>query len=135
LELVGTVDDHEHARAGVARLLEPAREQGDVETDEHVGRLDGLERALAASHGLNPDLGPRRHGIDAHLVGVGAELLGRGARGRAVTRRAPATAREHVALALALVANLEFLAEELRQSGGFHRLVHGASPEPPRYAA
>src|SRR5262249_59721747 len=68
LELVGTIDNHEHPRAGLARLLEPAREQGDVETDQHVGRLDGLERALAASDGLDPDLGPRRHGIDAHLV-------------------------------------------------------------------
>src|SRR5260221_14370273 len=68
LELVGAVDDHEHARAGIARLLEPAREQGDVETHQHVGRLDRLERALAASDGLDPDLGPRRHGVDAHLV-------------------------------------------------------------------
>src|SRR5262245_24090309 len=58
LEFVGTVDHHQHARAGLARLLDPAREQGDVEADEHVGRLDRLERTLAASDGLDPDLGP-----------------------------------------------------------------------------
>src|SRR5512132_4303569 len=58
LEFVGAVDHHEHTRAGLARLLEPAREQRNVEADEHVRRLDRLERALAASDGLDPDLGP-----------------------------------------------------------------------------
>jgi hypothetical protein len=125
LELVGPVDHHEHPRAGLARLLEPAREQGDVETDQHVGRLDGLERALAASHGLNPDLGPRRHGIDAHLVGVGAELLGRGERGRDVIAPRPEIAQQHDGLALAHVAQLEFLAKEHRQFGMVQRFVHG----------
>src|SRR5947199_1825795 len=62
-EFVGAVDDHEHPRAGIARLLEPAREQGDVQAHQHIGRLDRLERALAAPHGFDADLGPRRHGI------------------------------------------------------------------------
>src|SRR6516225_900865 len=128
LELVGTVDDHEHPRAGVARLLEPAREQGNVETDQHVGRLDRLERALAASHGLDPDLGPRRHGVDAHLVGVGAELLGRGeGRGDVIAPR-PKIAQQHDGLALAHVAKLEFLAEEHRELGVVQRFVHGTPP-------
>ncbi len=30
LELIGTVDDHQHPRAGVARLLQPASEQGNM---------------------------------------------------------------------------------------------------------
>ncbi len=124
LELVGAVDDHEHARAGIARLLEPAREQGDVETHQHVGRLDRLERALAASDGLDPDLGPRRHGIDAHLVGVGPELLGRGERGGDVITPRPEVAQQHDGLALAHVAKLEFLAEEHRQFGVVQRFVH-----------
>src|SRR5262249_31696048 len=51
-ELVRAVDHHEHARTGVARLLQPAREQRNVQADQHVGRLDRLERALAASDGL-----------------------------------------------------------------------------------
>src|SRR5262245_1022649 len=53
LELVGPVDDHEHPRARLARLLEPAREQGDVKAHQHVGRLDRLERAFAAPDGLD----------------------------------------------------------------------------------
>src|SRR6516162_546663 len=124
-ELVGTVDDHEHPRAGLARLLEPAREQGDVQTDQHVGRLDGLERALAAPDRLDPDLGPRRHGIDAHLVGVGPELLGRGERGGDVIAPRTEIAQQHDGLALAHVAQLEFLAEEHRELGVIQRFVHG----------
>src|SRR5262245_56185879 len=135
LELVGTIDNHEHPRAGLARLLEPAREQGDVETDQHVGRLDGLERALAASDGLDPDLGPRRHGIDAHLVGVGPELLGRGERGGDVIAPRPEIAQQHDGLALAHVAKLEFLAEEHREFGVVQRFVHGTSPPYPESAA
>src|SRR5262245_133669 len=127
-ELVGTVDDHEHPRAGVARLLEPAREQGDVEANQHVGRLDRLERALAASDGLDPDLGPRRHGVDAHLVGVGAELLGRGERGGDVVAPRPEIAQQHDGLALAHVAQLEFLAEEHRELGMVQRFVHETPP-------
>src|SRR5262245_38534482 len=127
-ELVGTVDDHEHPRAGVARLLEPAREQGNVQTDQHVGRLDRLERALAASHGLDPDLGPRRHGVDAHLVGIGGELLGRGEGGGDVIPPRPKIAQQHDGLALAQVAKLEFLAEEHRELGVVQRFVHGTSP-------
>src|SRR5262245_10677254 len=134
-ELVGTVDDHEHPRAGLARLLEPAREQGDVQTNQHVGRLDRLERALAASHGLDPDLGPRRHGIDAHLVGVGAELLGRGKGGGDVIAPRPEVAQQHHGLALAHVAKLEFLAEEHREFGVVQRFVHGMSPPYPESAA
>src|SRR6516165_5603148 len=118
-EFVGTVDDHEHPRAGVARLLEPAREQGDVQTDQHVGRLDRLERALAASDGLDPDLGPRRHGVDAHLVGEG---------GDDVIAPRPEIAQQHDGLALAHVAKLEFLAEEHRELGVVQRFVHGTSP-------
>src|SRR5262245_56230488 len=127
-ELVGTVDDHEHPRAGLARLLEPAREQGDVQTDQHVGRLDGLERALAAADGLNPDLGPRRHGVDAHLVGVGPELLGRSERGGDVIAPRTEIAQQHDGLALAHVAKLEFLTKEHRQFGVVQRFVHGTSP-------
>src|SRR5262245_11553666 len=134
-ELVGTVDDHEHPRAGLARRLEPAREQGDVETDQHVGRLDGLERALAASDGLDPDLGPRRHGIDAHLVGVGAELLGRGERSADVIAPRPEIAQQHDGLALAHVAQLEFLAKEHRELGVVQRFVHGTPPPYPESAA
>src|SRR5262249_41683443 len=125
LEFVGTVDDHEHPRAGIACLLEPAREQGDVETNQHVGRLDRLERALAASDGLDPDLGPRRHGIDAHLVGIGAELLGRGEGGGDIIAPSPEVAQQHDGLALAHVAKLEFLAEEHRELGVVQRFVHG----------
>src|SRR5215831_12168985 len=128
LELVGTVDDHEHPRAGLARLLEPAREQRDVQTHQHVGRLDRLERALAASDGLDPDLGPRRHGVDAHLVGVGAELLGRGEGGGDVIPPRPEVAQQHDGLALAHVAKLEFLAEEHRELGVVQRFVHGVPP-------
>src|SRR6516165_6066047 len=124
LELVGAVDDHEHARAGIARLLKPTREQGDVETHQHVGRLDRLERAFAASDGLDPDLGPRRHGVDAHLVGVGAELLGRGERGGDVIAPRPEVAQQHDGLALAHVAKLEFLAKEHRELGVVQRFVH-----------
>jgi len=58
LELVGAVDHHEHARAGVARLLEPTREQRDVQADQHVRRLDCLQRSLAAAYGLHAHLGP-----------------------------------------------------------------------------
>src|SRR6516225_6998799 len=125
LELVGTVDDHEHARAGIARLLEPAREQGDVETHQHVGRLDRLERALAAADGFHPDLGPRRHGVDAHLVGVGAELLGRGEGGGDVVAPRPEIAQQHDGLALAHVAKLEFFTKEHRELGVVQRFVHG----------
>src|SRR5271165_948682 len=39
-ELVRPVDDHEHPGAGVARLLQPAGEQGDVQAHQHVGGLD-----------------------------------------------------------------------------------------------
>src|SRR5262245_26623618 len=127
-EFVGTIDDHEHPRAGVARLLEPAREQGDVETDQHVGRLDRLERALATPDGLNPDLAPRRHGVDAHLVGVGAEILRRGERGADVMPTRTEIAQQHDGLALAHIAKLEFLAEEHRQFGVVQRFVHGMPP-------
>src|SRR6266699_517080 len=111
-----------------ARLLEPAREQRDVETDQHVGRLDRLERALAAADGFDPDLGPRRHGVDAHLVGVGAGLLGRGERGGDVIAPCPEIAQQHDGLALAHVAKLEFLAEEHREFGVVQRFVHETSP-------
>src|SRR5215472_4183565 len=128
LELVGTVDDHEHARTGIARLLEPAREQGNMQTHQHVGRLDRLQCALAAPDGLDPDFGPRRHGIDAHLVGVGAELLGRGEGGGDVIAPRPEIAQQHDGLALAHVAKLKFLAEEHRELGVVQRFVHGTPP-------
>ena len=48
-----------------------------------------VERALAAADGLDADLGPGRHGVDADLIGVGAEVLGRGKGRRDIVRRAP----------------------------------------------
>ena len=39
---------------------------------------------LQRADGLDAHLGPGRHGVDAHLIGVGAEILGRGEGGRHV---------------------------------------------------
>src|SRR5712691_11443050 len=128
LQLVGAVDHHEHPGAGVARLLEPAREQRDVQADQHVGRLDRLERALAAPDRLDPDLGPRRHGIDAHLVGVGTEIFRHREGGGNVVAAGAEIAQQHDGLALPDVAELEFLAEEHRQLGVVQRFVHGLTP-------
>src|SRR4029450_4576523 len=44
LGCLGALDHHAHTRAGLPRVLEPAREQRNVEADEHVRRLDRLER-------------------------------------------------------------------------------------------
>ena len=124
-ELVRPVDHHQHARAGVARLLEPAREQRDVQADQHVGRLDRVERALAAADRLDADLGPRRHGVDAHLVGVGAEVLGgREGRRHVVAPRAE-IAQQHDCLALLHVAELELPAEQHRELGVIDGFMHG----------
>ena len=125
LELVRPVDHHQHARAGVARLLQPAREQRDVQADQHVGRLDRFERALAAADRLDADLGPRRHGVDAHLVGVGAEILG-GGEGRAhVFAPRSEIAQQDDRLALLHVAKLEFPPEQHRELGVIDGFMHG----------
>src|SRR5437773_7345736 len=58
------------------------------------------------------------------FVGVGAELLGRGERGGDVIAPRPEVAQQHDGLALAHVAKLEFLAEELRELGVVQRFVH-----------
>src|ERR1700730_3909338 len=57
-ELVRGIDHHEHSGARVARLLEPSCEQQDVKTDQHVGSLDRLQRALATPDSRDADLGP-----------------------------------------------------------------------------
>jgi hypothetical protein len=116
-ELVGGVDHHEHAGAGVARLLEPAREQRNVQADQHVGRLDRLQRALALADGGDADLGPRRHGVDAHLVDVGAEVFRRREGRLHVVAPRPEIAEQDDGLALLHVAEPEFLAEQHRQLG------------------
>ena len=112
-------------RAGVARLLQPAGEQRNVQADQHVGGLDGVERALAAADRLDADLGPGRHGVDAHLVGVGAEILRGGeGRGHVVAARAE-IAEQHDGLALLHVAELKFLAKQHRELGVIDGFMHG----------
>ena len=58
LQFVGAVDDHQCPRPGFARLFEPAREQRDVQADQHVGGLDRTKRAFAAADSLDPNFGP-----------------------------------------------------------------------------
>ena len=125
LELVRPVDHHQHAGAGVARLLQPAREQRDMQADQHVGRLDRLERALAAADRFDADLGPGRHGVDAHLVGVGAEIL-RGREGRAdvIAPRAE-VAQQDDRLALLHIAELEFPPKQHGELGVVDGFMHG----------
>ena len=110
LKLVGPVDHHQHAGAGIARLFQPAREQRNMQADQHVGRLDRLERALAAADRLDADLGPGRHGVDAHLVDVGAEIFRGGERRRDIVAARAEIAQQHDRLALLHIAELEFLA-------------------------
>src|SRR4051812_28426111 len=65
-------------------------------------------------------------GIDAHLVGVGAEILGGGERcGDVIAARAE-IAQQHDGLALLHVAELEFLAEQHRELGVVQRFVHAS---------
>ena len=123
-ELVRPVDHHQHAGARVARLLEPAREQRNVQADQHVGGLDGIERALAAADRLHADPGPGRHRIDAHLVGVGAEVLRGGECGRHVVAPGAEIAEEDDGLALLHVAELEFAPEQHRELGVIDGFMH-----------
>ena len=58
LQFIGRIDHHQRARAGVARLLQPAGEQRDVQAHQHVGRFDGLKRALAPADRLHAEFGP-----------------------------------------------------------------------------
>ena len=127
LEFVRPVDHHQHAGAGVARLLQPAREQRDVQADQHVGRFDRLERAFAAPDRFDADLGPRRHGVDAHFVGIRAEILRRReSRGDVVAPR-PEIAQQDNRLALLHVAELKFLPEQHRELGVIDSFMHVAS--------
>ena len=73
-----------------------------------------------------PDLGPGRHGVDAHLVGVGAEILRRREGGGDVVAPRAEIAQQHDGLALLHVAELEFLAEQHRELGVVQRFVHAA---------
>jgi hypothetical protein len=131
LELVRRVDHHQDARAGGARILEPAGEQRDMQADQHVGRLDGVERALAAADRLDADLGPGRHGVDAHLVGVGADVLRRRKGRRHVVAARTEIAQQHDGLALAHVAEREFLAKQHRQLGVVQSFVHRRTSRSP----
>ena len=129
LQLVRVVDHHEHAGAGIARLLEPAREQRDVQAYQQIRRLDGFQRALAAADRLHADLSPGRHRVHAHLIGVGAEILGRRERGGNVIAPRTEIAEQHHGLAPAHVAQLELLAEQHRQLGVVEGFVHDANSE------
>ena len=128
LQFVGSIDHHQRARAGVARLLQPAGEQRDVQADQHVGRLDGLKRALAAADRLHPHFGPRWHRVDAHLVSVGAKVFGGGkGRGHVIAPR-PQIAQKHDGFALLHIAELEFVAKQHRKFGVIDGFGHGAAP-------
>src|SRR5215510_1140306 len=124
-ELIGSVDDHEHPRSGVARLLEPSGEERNVQAHQHVGGLDRLQRPLAPADSRDADLRPGRDGIDAHFIGVGPEIFGPRERRLDVVAARTEIAQENDGLAFLDVAQLEFLAEQHRHPGVVQGFVHG----------
>ena len=110
LEVVGRIDDHQHARAAVGHLLQPFREQRHMEDHHQVGGGDRLEGALALADGRHADLGPRRQRVHAQLVDVGAKIVGGGKRGLDVLAARRQVADYGDGLALLHAAQLELLA-------------------------
>src|SRR5262249_28820453 len=86
------------------------------------GRAHRLERSLALADGRHPDLGPRRQGVHAQLVDVGAELVG-GGEGRLDVLTARGEVAHHAdRLALLHLRELELLAVEVGEPGRVHLL-------------
>src|SRR5438874_6720333 len=113
LEIVRRVDDHQHARATVHHLLQPLGEERHVEDDNHVRRAYRFQRACALADGRHAHLGPRRQGIDAELVDVGAEVVRRREGGLDVLPPRGEIAHDGDRLAFAHFAQLQFPAIEL----------------------
>ena len=78
-QLVGRVDDHQHARAAVHHRLQPLAEQRHVEDHDQVGRARPPRACpcTGRSSARRPRVQPGQR-VDAQLVDVGAELLGGG---------------------------------------------------------
>ena len=135
LQIVGRIDDHLDPRPAVHHLFQPLGEQRRVKNDHHVGRLHRVERALALSDGRHAHLCPRRYAVDAHLVDIGAEILGRGERALDIgpARRQIAQARH--GLTRFHIAKLELPAEQQRELAGVDLLSalgdvgHGDLPD------
>jgi hypothetical protein len=87
--------------------------------------IDSLKRALAATDGLDPDLGPRWHRIDAHFVGIRAEILRCREGGGDIVPPRSEVAQQDNRFALLYVAELKFLPEQHCQFGVIDGLVHG----------
>ena len=122
-KLVRPVDHHLHAGAESRASLSQRVNSG-------MCRQTSMSAALMASSvPLQRPMVPRRpwssrHRIDAHLVGVGAEILCGGERGRHVVAPRPEIAEEHDGLALLHVAELEFAPEQHRELGVVDGFMH-----------
>jgi hypothetical protein len=111
-EIVGRVDNHQHAGARVHDLLEPLGEQRHVKDHDDVCGLHRLQRSLALADRRHPDLGPRRYRIHAHLVDIAAERLGGGEGGFDIFAPRGQIADARHGLARLHLAHLELLLEQ-----------------------
>ena len=75
IEIIGCVDDHQHANAFLHHGAQPACKEGHMKNHDQVNLAQCLQSALALAYRGHTDLGPRRHRVHAHLVDVSAELI------------------------------------------------------------